>query len=83
MVLSGHKNAEYWVRALFLSVHLPLRLEGNIYYGLEVVETERGPGVILEGLGEGRGEERALLAVILPDRGFDVAASQRRCRSFG
>ena len=50
--------------------------------GFEVIETERGPiapraGLILERPREGRCEERTLLADILPDRGFDVAASQR------
>jgi len=49
---------------------------------LKVIETERGsiaprPGLILERTREGRGEERTLLADILPDRRFDVAASQR------
>ena len=49
---------------------------------LEVVKTERRPiapgaGLILKRPGEGRCEERALLTDILPDRGFDVAASQR------
>jgi hypothetical protein len=48
--------------------------------GLKVVETERSPvaprpGLILERAGEGRREERTLLADILPDRRFDVAAS--------
>jgi hypothetical protein len=50
--------------------------------GFEVIETERSPiapsaGLVLEWAGEGRCEERAVLACILPDRGFDVAASQR------
>lgn len=35
------------------------------------------PGLIFERSSEGRCEERPLLADILPDRGFDVAASQR------
>ena len=48
----------------------------------EVIETERSPitphaGLILEWAGEGRREERTLLAAILPDRGPDVAATQR------
>ncbi len=42
-----------------------------------------GTGLILERSGEGRGEERSVLAQILPDRRLDVATSQRRCRSFG
>jgi hypothetical protein len=33
--------------------------------------------LILERAGEGRGEERTRLAAILPNRCFDVAASQR------
>jgi hypothetical protein len=50
--------------------------------GFEVIETERSPvaprsGLILERPGEGRCEERTLLAAILPDRRLDVAASQR------
>ena len=49
---------------------------------LKVIETERGPiaprsGLVLEWAGEGRREERTFLADILPDRRFDVAASQR------
>ena len=49
---------------------------------LKVIETE-GSAVapcarlILEWPREGRCEERSLLADILPDRGLDVAASQR------
>jgi hypothetical protein len=48
----------------------------------EVIETERCPialraGLIREGAGEGPRKERTLLAAILPNRGFDVAASQR------
>jgi hypothetical protein len=35
------------------------------------------PGLILERSGEGRGKERTFLAGVLPDRRFDVAASQR------
>ena len=50
--------------------------------GLKVIETERGPiapgaGLVLERAGEGRCEERTLLADILPDRRFDVGTSQR------
>jgi hypothetical protein len=50
--------------------------------GFEVIETERSPivprpGLILEWAREGRCEERTILAAILPDCGFDVAASQR------
>src|SRR5437016_8675328 len=49
---------------------------------LKVIETERspiapGPGLILERPREGRCEERTLLAGVLPDCRFDVAASQR------
>jgi hypothetical protein len=49
---------------------------------LKVAETERGAiaplaGLILERPREGRCEERTLLAGVLPDRRFDVAASQR------
>ena len=48
---------------------------------LKVIETERCPiaplpGLILERLREGRYGERTLLADTLPDRGFDVAATQ-------
>lgn len=39
--------------------------------------------MILERARKGRGEERAFLADILPDRGLDVAAAQCRGRSFG
>ena len=47
-----------------------------------VVETERSAvvpsaGLIFERARKGRREERALLADVLPDRGLDVAASQR------
>ena len=64
------------------------RLKRDIHERLQVVETERGAvapctGLILEWAGEGRCEERSLLADILPDRGLDVAASQRGRRSFG
>jgi hypothetical protein len=34
-------------------------------------------GLVLEWPGEGRCEERSLLAVILPDRGLDIAAAKR------
>ena len=49
---------------------------------LKVIETERSAiapcaGLILEWAREGRCEERTILAAILPDRGFDVAATQR------
>ena len=65
------------------------RLSGNPLLGVtgdgdkrfEVIETERGAiapgaGLILERTGEGRREERALLAGVLPDRRLDAAASQ-------
>jgi len=42
-----------------------------------------GTGVIPERSEEGRREERALLADVLPDRGLDVATSQRGGPSFG
>jgi hypothetical protein len=50
--------------------------------GFEVIETGRSPiaprsGLILERAREGPGEERTLFAAILPNRGFDVATSQR------
>ena len=59
-----------------------LRLTRDGDKGLKVIKTERSPvaprsGLILERAGEGRCEERTILAAILPDRGFDVAASQR------
>lgn len=59
-----------------------LRFMGNGEEGLEVIQTERGavaPGarLILEWAGEGRCEERSLLAVILPDGGLDVPAPDR------
>ena len=62
-------------------------LKGDIHERLEVVETERsaiapGTGLILERSGEGRGEERSVLAHVLPDRRLDVPTSQRGCRSF-
>ncbi len=40
-----------------------------------------GIGLILERARKGRGEEQALLTDVLPDRGLDVATSQRGCRS--
>jgi len=54
---------------------------------LKVIEAERGavapfPGLILEWPGEGRREERTLVAGVLPNRRFDVAASQRVGRLF-
>src|SRR6267143_743326 len=65
-------------------------MSGNPLFGvtrdgdkrLKVIETERGPiaphsGLILEWAREGRCEEQTLIADILPDRGLDVAASQR------
>ena len=71
-----------------MSVDPLLRLKGDIHEGLQVVETERGAvvpgtGLILERARKGRREERSLLTDVLPDRGLDVAASQRRRRSFG
>lgn len=55
-------------------------LKGDIHEGFQVVETERGAvtpftGLILERTRKGRGEERDLLADVLPDRGIDVATS--------
>ena len=49
--------------------------------GLKVIQTDRAPiaprpGLFLERAGEGRREEGAILADILPDRRLDVAASQ-------
>jgi len=71
-----------------MSVDPLLRLEGDIHEGLQVVETERGtvaPGaeLILERSGEGRREERALLADVLPDGRLDVPTSQCVGQSFG
>ena len=59
-----------------------LRLTRDGEKGLKVIETERGPvapcaRVILERPREGRCEELAFLAGVLPDRGLDVSASQR------
>ena len=64
-----------------------LRFKGDVHERLEVVKTERSPvapgaGLILERARESRCEERSLLAAILPDRGLDVAASQRVSRFF-
>ena len=58
-----------------------LRLTRDGDKGLKVTETKRSPIAprarpILERPREGRREERALLTDILPDRRFDVAASQ-------
>jgi len=52
--------------------------------GLKVIETKRGPvapryGLIFERPRKCRCEERTLLADILPDRRFDVAATQSVC----
>ena len=65
-----------------------LRLTGDIHDRFQVVETQRcaiapRTGLILEWVRKGRREERAFLVHILPDRGLDVATSQRRGRSFG
>jgi len=64
-----------------MSSHLLLSLTGHGEQCLKVIETERGPiapraRLILERPGEGRCEERTVLAAILPDRRLDVAASQ-------
>ena len=71
-----------------VSGHPFLCLKGDVHERLQVAETERGAvapgaGLILERPGEGRCEERPLLADVLPDRGLDVATSQRGRRSFG
>ena len=65
----------------------PWRHARDVDKGFDVIETERGaitprPGLILERPREGRCEERTLLAAILPDRRFDVAASQCVCGLF-
>ena len=57
-------------------------LKRHVHQGLKVVETEGRPiapraGLVLKRAGEGRREERTLLAAVLPDRRLDVAASQR------
>jgi hypothetical protein len=58
-----------------------LGFKRDIHKSLKVIETLRSAvapsaGLVLEWPGEGRCEERSLLTVILPDRGFDVATSQ-------
>ena len=63
-------------------------LTGDGHEHLQIVVSERGAvaprtRLIFEWPGEGRCEERSLLAAILPDRGLDVVTSQRRRRSFG
>lgn len=65
-----------------------LGLKGNVHERFEVIKTERGAvapgaGLILERARKGRREERTILAGILPDRGLDVATSQRGGWSFG
>jgi len=72
----------------FVSGDPLLRLKGDIHERLQVIETERGAvvpgtGLILKRARKGRGEEWSVLAHILPDRRFDVAASERGRRSFG
>jgi len=64
-----------------MSLNPLLRSKRDVDQGLEVVEAERAAiapftGLILKRPREGRCEERALLAGILPDRGLDVAGSQ-------
>ena len=59
-----------------------LGFKRDIHESLKIIETVRSPvapcaGLILEWPGEGRCETRSLLAGILPDRGLDIAASQR------
>ena len=54
----------------------------DIHESLKVIETVRSAvapsaGLVLEWPGEGRCEERSLLAFILPNRSLDIAASQR------
>ena len=56
-----------------VSGHPLLGFKRDIHQRLKVIETERGPvaphpGLILEQARERRGEERTLLAGILPDR---------------
>ena len=63
-----------------------LRFKGEIHEGLGVVETEGravapGTGLIFERSRKGRGEDRSVLADILPDRRLDVVTSQRGGRS--
>ena len=65
-----------------------LRLTHDIHERLQVVEPERGAvvpgiGLILEWPGEGRREERPLLAGVLPNCRLDVSTSQRGRRSIG
>ena len=83
---SGSCLESTWARVRFLSSHPLLRLKGDIHEGLEVVETERsavapGTGLILDWSRKVCRKERSLLADILPDRGLDIATSQRRRRS--
>ena len=59
-----------------------LRFMATVSKSLKVIQTERGAvapcaRLILERPGEGRCEERTFFTDILPDRGLDVAASQR------
>ncbi len=63
-------------------------VSGHPLLRLEVIESEGatvapGPELILEWPRESRCEERALLTDILPDRGLDVATSQRGHRLIG
>lgn len=65
-----------------------LGLTGDGQERLQVVKTKGTsvsplPGLIPEGTRESRREERPILALVLPDRPFDVAASQRVRRLFG
>ena len=80
----GEPEASQLISSVLQGVSLDplLGFQRDVHEGLEVVKTKRRPiapcaGLILEWPGEGRCEERALLARILPDRGFDVATSQR------
>ena len=71
-----------------MSGHPLLGLASKREQGLKVIQAERGPiapcaGLIFEWAREGRCEERTLLAAILPDRRFDVAASELVRRLFG
>ena len=59
-----------------------LCFDRNGEQSLQVVKTERhgislDAGLILERVGKSRGEERAFLAHVLSDRGFDVPAAER------
>ena len=61
-----------------------LRFQRDVHEGFEVMKTERRPmapraGRIPERAGKGGREERTVGAGVLPDRRFDVAASQRVC----